>query len=169
MDIQHAINYLNSLGLRTPYDVMPGSFPGGVNSDFSEDSWNAYQWNPPLDLVHLPEYAEFDPMAAIKFTWQQIILADKEGVFNIAQSDCLRLLDDIVTAYIANLYHPDGSRNRDKEWQVRLSGIDLTDKDAQRLKTIKVYDGFKIDIEAATTLVELTEIEVRIDAAGLGS
>ena len=169
MDIQLAIDYLATLGLNAPYNVMPGSFPGGSNSEFSEYSWYSYQWNPVPGLVHLPEYAEPDPEAAMKFSWQQLVWADEKGFFLDARSDRLRSLDYIVTAFIANIYHPDGSQDRNKEWQVRLSGVDLTDKDAQRLLTIKVYDGFKSDIEAATTLAELTEIEERIDAAGLSS
>ena len=169
MDIQRAINYLATLGLKAPYGIIPGTFPGGLDSDFSEDSWNVHQWNPPPGLAHLPEYAESDPTASMKFPWQQIIWADEKGALSIAQSDCLLSLDYSTTAHIANLYHPDGSWNRNKEWQVRLSGIDLTSKDIERLKIIKVYGGFKIDIEAATTLAELTEIEGRIDAAGLGS
>ena len=169
MNIQRAINYLATLGLNAPYNVMPGSFPGGSNSDFSEYSWNLYRWNPLPGLVHLPEYAEPDPEAAMKFPWQQLVWADEKGAFLDAQSDLLQSLDYIVTSYIANLYHPDGSQDRNKEWQVRLSGIDLTDKDAQRLLTIKVYDGFKSDIEAATTLEEFNGIEERINAAGLSS
>ena len=77
------------------------------------------------------------------------------------------MLDEIATARIAGLYHPDAARDRNKEWQARLSGADLADKDAQRLRIIEAYGGFKTEIEAASTLAELTEIEVRRDAAGL--
>ena len=87
MDIKRAINYLATLGLRAPYDIMPGSFSGGINSDFSENSWNLYQWNPPRGLVHLPEYAERDPLAAMKFPWQQLVWADEQGAILNAQSD----------------------------------------------------------------------------------
>ena len=37
MDIQRAINYYgNPLGSRLPYGVMPGSVPGGLDSEFDE-------------------------------------------------------------------------------------------------------------------------------------
>ena len=84
------------------------------------------------------------------------------------RAECLRLLDQIATARIAGLYHPDAARDRNKEWQARLSGVDLADKDAQRLRIIEAYGGFKAEIEAASTLAELTEIEERRDAAGFG-
>ena len=53
-------------------------------------------------------------------------------------------------------------RDRNKEWQARLSGVDLADKDAQRLRIIEAYGGLKAEIEAASTLAELTEIEGRM-------
>ena len=57
-----------------------------------------------------------------------------------------------------------GTRNG----RLRLSGRDLTAHDAQREIIIEVYRGLKANIEAATTLARLKEIEGSRDAAGLG-
>ena len=169
MDIQRAINHLVSLGFKLPYNITPGSFPGGIDSEFDAERWLTMDFNPPNDLAHLSDFSKPDLEASAKFSWRQIMWADGVAELEETRVACFSRLDEITTAHIANLYHPDGSRNRNKEWQIRLSGIDLTDKDAQRLRTIKVYDGLKSDIKAATTLAELAEIEGRRDAAGLGS
>ena len=159
MNIQRAINHLISLGFRLPYDVMPGSAPGALDSEFDEARWLAYQWNPPEGLAHLAEFSELDPDASTKFSWRQIVWADGLAEIEEARADFLRQLDEIATARIAGLYHPDAAGDRNKEWQVRLSGADLADKDVQRLRIIEAYGGFKAEIEAASTLAELTEIE----------
>ena len=167
MDIQRAVNHLVLIGSRLPYGVMPGSFPGGLDSEFSEERWLAYRFDPPQELAHLPEFSEPDPDASAKFSWRQIVWADRVAEIEEARADFLRQLDKIATAHIAGLYHPDAARDRNKEWQARLSGADFADKDVKRLRIIKAYGGFKAEIEAASTLAELTEIEVRRDAAGL--
>ena len=84
------------------------------------------------------------------------------------EADCLQSLDDVATRKIAGIYHPEAGRDRNKEWQVRLSGGDLTAHDAQRDLIIEVYRRIKGNIEAATTLARLKEIEGSRDAAGLG-
>ena len=168
MDIQRAIGYLVSIGFQLPYGVTPGSVPGGLDSEFNEARWLAYGFNPPDGIVHLPEFSVPDPEASGKFSWRQIVWADGMGEIEEARAGFLSQLDREATSRIAGLYHPDGARDRNKEWQVRLSGADLVDKDAQRLRIIEAYGGFKAEIEAAATLTELTEIEVRRDAAGLG-
>ena len=147
MDIQRAINYLATIGLNAPYNIMPGSFPGGSNSVFSEYSWDLYRWDPVPGLVHLPEYAEPDPAAAMKFPWQQIVWADEKGLLLDSRNGLLQLLDQIATARIAKLYHPNGSQDRNKEWQVRLSGIVLTVQDAERERLSVKYHAHKTWIE----------------------
>ena len=162
--------FLSSIGVTLPYGVTPGSFPGGIDSEFTEREWAQYQWNPPQGLAHVSEYADVDtgPKVSAKFSWQQIMWADGVAELKETRADCLRQLDGIGTARIAELYHPDAARDRNKEWQVRLSGVDLTAQDAERAQIIEVYRTLKADIERASTLAELTGIKVRRDAAGLG-
>ena len=167
MDIQRAVNYMLSLGFQLPYGALPGSIPGGLESEFDEARWLAYQWNPPEGLAYLAEFSEPDLNASTKFSWRQIVWADGVGKIENARIGSLTQLDQIATARIADLYHPDAARDRNKEWQVRLSGADLAEEDAERLRIIEAYGGLKAEIEAAATLTELTEIEVLRDAAGL--
>ena len=35
------------LALIYPYDIFPGSFPGGIHQLITRENWEAYQWNPP--------------------------------------------------------------------------------------------------------------------------
>ena len=169
MDIQRAVNHLTSLGFRLPFAVTPGLFPGGIDSEFDIIRWRDRVWNPPEELSHLPEYSQSDTEASKKFSWRQIVWADGVAELEDSRRGYLESLDSVATIKIARLYHPDAPDNRNKEWQVRLSGVDLTNEDTQRVQIVKTYRKFKTDIEAASTIVELTEIKVRIDAAGLGS
>ena len=169
MNIQRAIDHLVSKGLILPYELAPGSFPGGINSNFDEERWLRYTYNPLPGTSHLPEYNLVDTEASPKPTWQGIIEADALAELAETRGQRLVMLDQIATARIANLYHPDAAQNRNKEWQARLSGVDLANEDTQRVLIITAYRGFKIEIEAATSPEELTEIEVRVNAAGLGS
>ena len=122
-----------------------------------------YEWNPPEFLPTTPallqEFGDTDTDASDKPTWQELVAAKDLGLLPRARGNALASLDDVATRRIAGLYHPDGPRDRNKEWQIRLSGVDLADKDAQRLRIIEAYGGFKAEIEAASTLAELTEIE----------
>ena len=172
-EFQVAIGHLQSEGYRPPYGVLPGSRPGGIVEAVGTSwaQWRLYEWNPPEFLPITPallqEFGDTDTDASDKPTWQDLVGAKERGMLVDARAEYLRLLDEIATARIASLYHPDAARDRNKEWQVRLSGADLADKDVQRLRIIEAYGGFKAEIEAASTLAELTEIEVRRDAAGL--
>ena len=164
MDIQRAVNYLVLIGFRLPYGVMPGSFPGGIDSEFSEERWLAYKFEPPQGLAHLPEFSAPSPSASAKFSWRQIVWADGIAEIEEARADFLRQLDEIATTRIAGLYHPDAARNRNKEWQVRLSGIDLTVQDTERVRLIMVHDDLTTRLTTATTLAELNALDITDDA-----
>ena len=164
MDIQRAVNHILSPGFRLPYGVMPGSFPGGEDSEFDEARWLAYQWNPPEGLAHLPEFSEPDPNVSVKFSWQQIVQADGVAEIEEAREDLLRQLNEIATARIASLYHPDAAQNRNKEWQVRLSGVSLTVQDTERIRLIAVHDNLAAQLTTAATLTDLEAIDLTDDA-----
>ena len=164
MDIQRAINYIVSLGYRLPYGIMPGTIPGSQNSNFDQSRWDAYQYNPPEGLAHLSEFAESDSNVHNKLTWDQIIIADSLGELAETRSQYLRQLNEIATARIANLYHPDAAQNRNKEWQVRLSGVSLTVQDTERVRLIAVHDNLAARFTTATTLTDLEAIDLTDDA-----
>ena len=172
-EFQVAIAHLQEEGLSLPYGAIPGSRPGGIVDAVGTSwaQWRPYEWNPPEFLPITPallqEFGDTDTDASDKPTWQELVGAKERGMLSDARAEYLRLLDEIATARIASLYHPDAARDRNKEWQVRLSGADFADKDVQRLRIIEAYGGFKTEIEAASTLADLAEIEARRDAAGL--
>ena len=171
---QVAIAHLREEGLSLPYASIPGSRPGGIVDAVGTSwaQWRLYAWNPPEFLPITPallqEFGDTDTDASDKPTWREIVVAKNAGLLSEARADCLRSLDGVATRKIAGIYHPQAGGDRNKEWQVRLSGSDLTDHDAQRERIIEVYRGIKANIETATTLARLEEIEGSRDAAGLG-
>ena len=162
MDIQRAIAHLVSEGLVLPYGLMPGSYPGGVNPNFDEERWPRFIYNPPPGLSYLPEYSAFDSEASAKPSWQEVVEADAIAELAETRSQYLRQLDTMATARIATLYHPDAAQDRNKEWQVRLSGITLTTQDEQRVQIVEIYQGLKADIMAASSLSELSIIPIHL-------
>ena len=48
MDVRQLQAALAHLGLRLPYSLLPGSYPGGVVAVAADAAtWAAYAWNPP--------------------------------------------------------------------------------------------------------------------------
>ena len=74
------------------------------------------------------------------------------------------MLSSEATNRIAIVYHSQAARNRSKEWQVRLSGVDLTEQDIERVRLITVHDMLEVQIKAAETLAILEAIDVESDA-----
>ena len=127
----------------------------------------AYQFNPPGLLFQEPQFSDFsmpDPEAGPKPSWDNIVEAwERSQPINL-RAEKLRGLDEEATARIARLYHPLANQYPNKEWQVRLSGIDLTVQDTERVRLIMVYDDLAARLTAATTLAELEAIDVTDDA-----
>ena len=71
---------LQTLDVRFPHGLSPGSYPGGgVHVGESEETWDNYQWNPPMyfpaDDPTWAQFAEFDPNASPKPSWTEIVRA----------------------------------------------------------------------------------------------
>lgn len=90
-------------GLRLPYGMMPGAFPGGTHAAFmmSWRRWRDYArlgwWNPPGGLRHLPEFAVADPDASPMPSWTALYeaakasyLADARDIADAALRDAFR-------------------------------------------------------------------------------
>ena len=67
------------------------------------------------------------------------------------------------------MYHPKAAVNRNREWEVRFSGIDLTIQDSKRTQLTTIHNTNKIAITAAITLIELKSIDVETDAGWITS
>ena len=86
---------IHKLGLTIPFNDAPGSYPGGHIREWTETTWNAYQWNPPQFLqtgTHTVDgktvvtsstiganYVSADPNASPKPTW-----AELQAAFTVA-------------------------------------------------------------------------------------
>ena len=125
MDIQRACNYLVSLGFRLPYEVIPGSFPGGVDTEFSEETWLEYVWNPPSGLG----YDAPDLGASTKFSWDQILWADFEDSWADLRTELTQFLNHECKRRITENY---GAKSAEDEIFKRLLNIGTPALDAVR-------------------------------------
>ena len=166
IDIQTTIQHLRkTAGLVLPYGITPGSYLGGLNSDFDEERWNAYSWNPPGGLEDIPEFEAPDPTASEKPTWAELVAINEVAVLADLRVRKVYLANTEATRRIAIVYHPDAIRDRNKEWQVRLSGTtDLTIQNAERVRLVTLCHEIEERIAAATTIVELEAIDPTDDS-----
>ena len=139
MQITRGIMRMVEGGLITlPHGAYPGTFPGGLNDEFDQARWDAYQWNPPEGL---PEYRTPDPAASPKPTWAQLVEADGQAALADLRARKVLEANEEATCRIARLYHHNAWPDRSKEWQVRLSGVDITAQDAQRNRLVAACHG----------------------------
>ena len=162
MDIQRAINWLiENEGFRLPHGVIPGSRPGGQDTDFDEERWNQTRFNPPSAL---PDLDTLDPNASPKPTWARLVEVD--GIASLAglRDERVYQANAEATRRIAVNYHPMADMDRNKEWQVRFSGDDLTAENAERARLVTVCHNIETRIAAATTEAELNAIDPFADS-----
>ena len=154
MIIKPALDYLvDHSGLIFPHGILPGTVPTGIRFEFTEIQWEAYIWN--------PEPA--DPNASIKPTWIQLTEAENNAIILDLRTNLLEQNDIQATNRIAILYHPKAAVDRNREWEVRFSGINLTVQDSKRIQLTTIHNTNKITITAAVTLIELKGIDVESD------
>ena len=163
MDIQFAINWLRvNEGLILPHGLLPRTYPGGIDTEFSQQEWEAWGWNPithPETLTIAPTISGIDPDASlIKPTWVALMAADGKSKFGEARLNLLYELNIECTNRVAKLYHPRGHLDRNKEWQVRLSGSIPLGADETRVRLISVHTTLKAQAIAASSMAELGAI-----------
>lgn len=163
IDVQAPLTYAEEQeGLRLPHGVMPGAFlgeknpeyensinapeylPSGIDSVFDEARWNAYKWDIPVG------FDTVDPEASPKPSWADIVRLDSLCKSHYPRQTKLSLLYAECTRRIAVNYHPKAADNRNKEWQVRLSGEDMTEKDAERERLRARYQVLKTRVGSMT-------------------
>ena len=144
--------------LRVPWNLAPGDDPFSPIPLSSESDYENYQWNPP-QLV--PDMG-YDEIASPKPTWAWLVEKWDEMRVEQLQSEINTELNDQATTRIGFVYHEDAQRYPDKEWHVRLSGVDLTRQDAERLRLIGKYQEGKAQCEVATNAEELGALLARV-------
>lgn len=124
-----------------PYGVQPGSHPGGIATAVLT-SWSRwryrYQWNPPLFLAHLPEYAVPDPDASEKPRWQTVRTAAFKRRRIRMREDAKKVLDREAERRIRAVY---GARDNIHEIRLRLAGRHTPEQDAERERLIARHDA----------------------------
>ena len=156
-------------GLKTPFNRIPGQ-TGIPSHNFyieTEEQWDSYQWNPPGQYPYNvarngADLQPPDPNASPKPTWQELMNAYTTFTLADRRTICLSLAYETATKRIALLYHPEADFRPEREWQVRLSGGNLSAMDEKREGLKLVYDGLKTRIENATSTIELDAIEADI-------
>ena len=144
-----------------PHGLQPGESVGGTRSINNKIEWDKYGWNPPEYLVNISGYEQYwlvDPNASPKPTWEELVNAYSKFLYWDAKQTAINICDFEVTNRIAKLYHSKAHIDRNKEFEVRLSGADTTEADKKRLEYIAICHKFESQIEKAITVKQLEKI-----------
>ena len=145
-----------------------GPFPdvGSVEDwEVTRQNWASLSWNPVITPVWNADgtwkWSRESVDVGPKPTWAQMTAVYRRWMKET-------FLPEVVNLYarraIAAAYHPDAAHDRDKEWQVRLSGADMTAKDAERVRMVGVCRALEARVRAATTLAQLEAIDYHSDS-----
>lgn len=129
----------------------------------TEEKWNLLSWNPFIVVVdYLPTewaFQQIEGSTVVKPTWAELL----EHYESKLRSRRVESANIEAKRRIAINYHPSAGIDRHKEWETRLSGIDLTEKDLERDRLRAVCKNLEERIASATTLEQVEAIEVRSD------
>lgn len=160
LNVYGSFDYLiEEKGLIIPYGAYPQN--GEKTEIFTEQDWNKYQWNPPQNLG----YIHPDPTASPKPTWQELLNTSDKYITKVKKDSLCYSLDLEATKRVGLVYHDRADQFPDKEWNVRLSGIDLTSQNAERVRLVSKYHEIKTLINEATTVEQLEAIDISNDAS----
>ena len=103
MDIYLAVQHLvSTTGLKLPYGLLPGTYPGGNRREFSEREWAGYPWNPPRGMRD--RFPDRDPDASPKPTWEQLEAAHAEASLPAARRRVMSIIRAEETRRICEQY-----------------------------------------------------------------
>ena len=149
-------------GLILPYGIWPDQTRSV--KQVAQVEWDDYEWNPPQHWKTAKRYSIADADASPKPTSVEMATALGLESLNKLRRDCLNLANSESTRRIAINYHPDAGNDRHKEWETRLSGLDLATKDTERVRLIAVCHTIEASINAATTTAQLEAIDITSDS-----
>lgn len=163
MNVQRAISQLmQSDGLLLPHDILPGSFPGGIDLDFDETRWLAYQWNPPEGLAEF--YPAADPAASPKPTWTQLVEADAAGRLVELRAGKQRAVDKQERERICAAY---GAASLEEEilYRLRKAGTpEIVAQNAERNRLRARGNALRASVRAAADIAALEAIDPAANA-----
>ena len=124
-----ALNWLRSQDppLVLPFGISPGEQAGGNAPTFTEETWNAYRWNPPGGIAY-PQN-EWDEEASDKPTWHELLAALGPAQLEIAQRAALGELRALCKRKITAAY---GAATVEEEMFLRLRAAETDAQNAER-------------------------------------
>ena len=153
-----------------PHNIMPQhrSNPSDYGTQiFTEEQWNAYQWNPPGWLRDGDSRKVFDPDADPKPTWAELVEAQKQFHLKRERTYMYRTIDKQATDRINALYNV--NVKNPKRYREELINRIVPDypsaADTIRLEIIAKYHEFKTAIQQATSLATLEDMDITSDVA----
>ena len=155
---------------------------GDLEVDLTEDIWARNPWLEPVQFAvsgvggsvpprYLFHIILHPPNAATsaKPTWADLQSWERADRLAALPGELVWQVNKQCTDRIAKAYHPGAARNRNKEWQVRLSGINTVAQDAERVRLIAICHAFEAKIRAAATLTQYEAIDSASEALWSGA
>ena len=180
-EFSSAVHYIERTTSGTwPHDVQPmyaargsGTAPTYFGWEAlhpaTEQEWLDYSYNPPgLALAAYP-LADDSSDVRSKPTYAELVAAATAAYLDQISPALVALVNRRCTDRIARVYHRHANDYRSKEWHVRLSGIDTTVQDAERVRLIAVCHAFEAKISAAATVAEYEAIDPESEAVWSGA
>ena len=164
-EFQLAIAKLIEEGLRLPFGVFPGSFPGGLRHFATQAEWEFYLWNPPEYLVGQPGFESFgaaDPEASAKPSWPELLDAAASAVPAVLRAALIEEVDVQARERIAINYV--GAPDRTAALEYRADGLATAAQEAERLRLRGVALALKARLAGTFNLAELEAIDVTSDS-----
>ena len=157
------------------------SSQGHLKVDLTEDIWGRNPWLEPVHFAYStrggsvpPRYFYHiilhppNPATSAKPTWADLQSWHQAYRLGWLPGELVWQVNDQCTRRIAETYHH-AARDRNKEWQVRLSGINTVAQDAERVRLIAVCHAFEAKIRAAATLTQYEAIDPASEALWSGA
>ena len=151
---------------------------GHLEVDLTEDIWDRNPWLEPVHFAYWATTQRYfyriilhppNPATSAKPTWADLQSWDRTDRLAALPSELVKAVNEQCADRIAKAYHPGGARDRNKEWQVRLSGVGTAVEDVERVRLIAVCHAFEAKIRAATTIAEYEAIDPASQAMWSGA
>ena len=151
---------------------------GHLEVDLTEDIWTRNPWLEPVQIAYWATNQSYfyriilhppNPATSAKPTWAELQSWHQADRLAALPSELVKAVNKQCADRIAKAYHPGGARDRNKEWQVRLSGIITVAQDVERVRLIAACHAFEAKISAATTIAEYEAIDPASEALWSGA
>ena len=141
MNIQRSISYLQRTeNLILPHGYMPGSYKGGVVSEYNEFTWEIYDWD---NVNNAYGKLSKDKKASLKPSWIDLINADIRAETEELILTHIDILKREANGRINIAYNIKRGDN-EKEIYLRLRNEHTSEQDIERARLHAVYKEQKL-------------------------